>query len=322
MNDALRIEESVFYGWNGYRLACGPLAIGVVPDLGGRIISLAHETTELLFVQQAHLGEVFDLAGTNDLRALKRSLGFRLWGGDKTWIAPQSSWWEGIPPLDLDAGRYRVRVDGDTLSMESPTCRETSVRLTRRITLRPGGILILDQEIENAGAGEISRGIWDVTQCLRAMDVYLPSPPSDVRPYPEEGDSVALKDRLLREEGGWTRVPCRHPQHFKFGARTPRGAVVAVRLLADRAIAVARRFAIEADAPYAHDAIVEVYNSPDYDYLEIEVHAPFRTLRPGERQTHRQAWWIGDVAIGTGPEEIFKMASERLGPDDQEPARG
>ncbi len=118
MNDAPQIEEAVFYGWKGYRLVCGPLAIGVAPDLGGRIISLAHEGTELLFVQQEHLGEVFDLDGATDLRALKRRLGFRLWGGDKTWIAPQSSWWEGIPPLDLDAGRYRVRVDGDTLSLQ------------------------------------------------------------------------------------------------------------------------------------------------------------------------------------------------------------
>ncbi|MCZ6695917.1 MAG: hypothetical protein O7A63_05170 [Acidobacteria bacterium] len=315
MNDAPQIEEAVFYGWKGYRLVCGPLAIGVAPDLGGRIISLTHEGTELLFVQQEHLGEVFDLDGATDLRALKRRLGFRLWGGDKTWIAPQSSWWEGIPPLDLDAGRYRVRVDGDTLSMESPACRETSVRLTRRITLRPGGVLILDQEIENTGADEISRGIWDVTQCLRAMDVYLPSPAQGVRAYPEEGDSVALSGRLLREKDGWTEVPCRLPQHFKFGTRTPRGAVVALRPLADRVIAMARRFAIDAGAPYAHDAIIEVYNSPEYNYLEIEVHAPLRQLRPGERQTHRQAWWIGSVAAGTGPEAIMRMASQTIGPD-------
>ena len=110
---------------------------------------------------------------------------------------------------------------------------------------------------------------------------------------------------------------CRRPQHFKFGARTPRGAVVALRPLADRAIAVARRFAIDADAPYAHDATVEVYNSPEYEYIEVEVHAPLRELRPGERQTHRQAWWVGSVTMGAGPEQIFRMASERLGPDDQ-----
>ena len=39
-------------------------------------------------------------------------LGFVLWGGDKTWLAPQDRWTDGDPFLDLDSGAYDCRLTG------------------------------------------------------------------------------------------------------------------------------------------------------------------------------------------------------------------
>jgi hypothetical protein len=303
----VRITAEKLHGWRVHRLSSGRITLGIAPDIGGRILSMTYEGAELLFTQPEHRGEVLDLGPAADLRALKRAIGFRLWGGDKTWIAPQSAWWEGIPPVDLDGGRYAARLEERAVRMESPTCRETGLRIVRRIEMRPGGEIVLDQELSNRGDRESARGIWDVTQCLRPMDVYLDAPAAAVRAYPEEGDSVRLRDSLLGTHGAWTVVPCREAVHFKFGARLRHGALVAIRRRESDALALVRQFEIDGSAAYAHDAMVEVYNSPGYDYLEIEVHAPLRPLPPGGRVTHRQTWRIGSIPADAGPEEALAL---------------
>ncbi len=303
MASDVRITEEDLHGWRVHRLASGPITLGIAPDIGGRILSMTYQGIELFFTQPEHRGEVLDLGPVDDLRALKRDIGFRLWGGDKTWVAPQSSWWEGIPPLDLDAGRYVARVEERAVRLESPTCRETGLRIVRRIEMRPGGDVILDQELTNLGDRESACGIWDVTQCLRPMDVYLNAPAADVRAYSEEGESVRLRESLLGADGAWMVVPCREALHFKFGARVRRGLIMAIRRRGADALALVRRFEIDGSAPYAHDAMVEVYNSPSYEYLEIEVHAPLRPLPAGGRVVHRQAWRIGSIPADAGPRE-------------------
>ncbi len=272
------------------RLAAGDVSLAVAPDIGGRIISLTHRGEELLFVQPEHRGETLDLEPVEDLRALKRSLGFRLWGGDKTWVAPQSSWWEEVPPLDLDAGRYDLRLDGNAVEMTSRVCRETGLRIVRRIELRGDGEIVLDQTLHNESSSLLRKGIWDVTQCLRPWDVFVPV--KELRPYPDVEDSVALFSQLVSERDGWTRIECREPLHFKFGGLQSEGKLVALRAAGGETLAFARAFDVDPTADHAHDASVEIYNSPIYDYLEVEVHAPLRPLAPRDSVSHRQRWRI------------------------------
>jgi hypothetical protein len=60
----------------------------------------------------------------------KQELGFKLWGGNKTWLAPQDRWTAGLPFFDLDSGAYQVTVEAaspTTVHMQSPICRETGI---------------------------------------------------------------------------------------------------------------------------------------------------------------------------------------------------
>ncbi len=47
---------------------------------------------------------------------------------------------------------------------------------------------------------------------------------------------------------------------------------------------------MDVNAKYAHDSIVEVFNSPDLPYAEAEVHAPLARLAQGETTTLSQCW--------------------------------
>ncbi|HPQ70766.1 MAG TPA: hypothetical protein PKW95_16700 [bacterium] len=289
--------------WALKTLRGGELVAAAAPAIGGRIISLQYRGEELLFVQAERTGETFDFSAVDDLRAAKRAIGFGLWGGDKTWVAPQRAWVDGIPPLELDAAPYQVEEDGDAIVMTSPLCRETGLRVVRRVEVSAAGVLTLDETIRNDSDRPVRRGLWNVTQVLRPFDVYLPA--TALRPYPEEGDSVCLIDRFVERAGEWCKIVCRAPAHFKYGGFAQRGCVIALREEKETTLAFARTFAHPPVADYAHEAEVEVYNSPNHNYLEIELHAPWRELAPGESVGQRQRWHVFRVPGRVGPDEIF-----------------
>jgi len=174
--------------------------------------------------------------------------------------------------------------------MESPVCRETGLRIIRRIELEEGGRILLDQTLCNESNTPAHRGIWNVTQCLRPFTVWIPAKISAIRPYPEEGDSIKLLPKVIREKGDWSSIICQDPLHFKFGALLDKGILIAFRESRESTLLWTRSFSVEKEGAYAHNAAVEVYNSPTYHYCEIEVHAPLVPLKKGERISHRQEW--------------------------------
>jgi hypothetical protein len=264
-------------GWPGVILAGARLRAGIVPYPGGRVLSLAHDGEELLFVATEYCGsEIVDISG--DLRSRKAELGFRLWGGNKTWLAPEESWLAAQPPLDLDCGVYEVHRDAGAVVLSSPVCRETGLRVRRRISL-VGGALVIEHALENPGSTPITRGIWSVTQWLRPFDVYFRG---EARPYREHGTTDAVMASHVRRVAGWTAVSARDPVQFKVGARVDRPEIVALRPGDRETLVVRTTFDTDLTAEFAHDATVEVFNAAALDYLEIEAHRALEAILPGQ----------------------------------------
>jgi hypothetical protein len=147
----MQTANETIYGWPGVQLSAGDLAVGVIPAPGARIISLVYAGTELLYHDARLAGDMPSLPADRSAAQLKAALGFRLWGGDKTWLAPQSAWGDGLPPMDLDGGAYACRAIKRGLELESPVCRETGLKIIRRITLDESATLTLREELLNPG---------------------------------------------------------------------------------------------------------------------------------------------------------------------------
>jgi hypothetical protein len=301
------LEKIKFCGWKCYRLTFEDVSVVVAPEIGGRIIALAHQGEELLFVQKEHEGETFNFSKVDALRAEKRKLGFRLWGGDKTWIAPQKDWWEGIPPLEIDAGSYEVRLEGNGFMMISPVCRETGVQITRRVNLdKKTGVLHLRQEMVNKSKDVVHKGIWNVTQLLRPFDIYLPASKNQLRSYHEEDLTLPSHQIVVSEQDGWCKIPCRDNTLFKFGGMVDAGAIVALKESKGGTLAFLKTFDLDADAKYAHSSSVEVFNALDYNYVEMEIHAPLTQVKPGDRAVQSQEWRLKRFAGSPSPAEVYE----------------
>ncbi len=285
------LQRVTYKGWDAWRLERGPLSLVLVPQIGGRVMGVQWHGQELSFVNPECEGRIQDVTAIADVHACKRRLGFLLWGGDKTWLAPQSRWTDDVPFIDLDSGAYEFAWDdrAGTVTMISPVCRETGVQIER--TLRIGeqpGAWSLTHTLHNRSRSDVSWAPWGVAMVMRPATVYLPTRagsafPQGLRTFENEGASEELRDRVVSFIDAVAVISCRDALKFKYGVDSEVGSVLAVIEAGPRgAIGLRKSVPVYHPQPYAHGCVVEVFNSEDYPYLELELHGPVVTLAPGE----------------------------------------
>ncbi len=285
------VRSAPFKGWDAVWIERGPLTLILVPQVGGRIMSVCWHGRELSFVNPAYLGRVDDIALITDLHDYKRRVGFLLWGGEKTWLAPQDRWTDGSPFVDLDSGAYDLALDRTTgaATMTSPVCRETGVQIERRLELGDrAGTWRITHTLRNRSERVVSWAPWDVDMMLRPATVFLPtrkaSPyPAGVRTFDNEGVSTRARDEVVSLLDDIAVISCRRPLWFKYGVDAEPGRLLAV-LEAGESGLVGYRKSVPTyyPRPYGNGCVLEVYNAPALPYLELELHGPLASLRPGE----------------------------------------
>jgi len=191
----------------------------LVPQVGGRIMGIRWRGHDLSFTQPELEGQVVDVGAVEDLSAKKREMGFPLWGGVKTWLAPQTRCTEGAPFLDLDSGAYELAIEqaGPDLArvrMTSRVYRETGVQITRTVTMKAGETAwTVDHCLTNGSAAEVEWGPWDVSMVLRTGRVYLPRSPNSafpggVKTDAQEDQSVMLRNSVVAQLGALAVIDC------------------------------------------------------------------------------------------------------------------
>ncbi len=287
----VHIDPIELHAWQGWRLKSGPLSLVIIPAIGGRILSVRFEGKELLYAPKDLAGQVFDFSTTTDLNAQKKELGFRIWGGDKTWVAPQASWTEGVPPLELDAGTYALTWEEQTAVMTSPVCRETGLQIVRKVKIDKEAIVYLEEEFHNKTDQPILKGIWNVTQVPRPCEFFIPARKGAFRSYHHEDKTLPEMKSFFKEEHGWTEIFCHQPMLFKCGGIPTEGKVlIKMPLGGPKEIVWLKSFALDPQATYAHRSAVEIFNADTADYAEVELHAPLVEIKPGEHISFAQQW--------------------------------
>ena len=287
------LARGAVHDWPGWWIRRGPLELGLVPEIGGRLMSLRWHGVELSFVHPDHAGRAVSVGTEPDVAARKRAMGFVHWGGDKTWLAPQERWNDAMPFLDLDGGAYALDVerdgpDGVRVTMTSPVCRESGARIVRTLAVPAGtGDFTVTHRLENASPAPITWGLWDVHQVRGPGMAYVPRRTGSayrdgVRSYPAEGDSEGARPEVVRLMDGVAAIDCRRPRWFKYGVDATEGWALGIVETPHGLVGYRKEVPVVVEARYAHGAVVEVYNAPGHAYFELEVHGPLVTLAPGE----------------------------------------
>jgi len=288
------LSQERFKGWPAWVLRQGPLTLCVVPDVGGRLMGMAYGGQELCFTHPALEGKTFD----GDMRqwpALCGEWGFPLWGGGKTWVAPESAWPAGAPHRDLDSLAWQVRetwCDAQSMGIDvqSPVCGISGLQITRRLTLHAhtedgASQWTMDHSLRNTGTAPVRCGIWDVLMLLRPARVRVPLPASTTDPplaaLPGKKPLPDLRAQgTLQDSETEAVLHCTQGDDFKCGFASADGLMEVD--FGPAAPRYTRRSAIDMTQAYAHGLPLEVFNAPVLNYFEVETHSPLRTLEAGE----------------------------------------
>jgi len=294
MTTTMTVRQADYRGWDAWWVERGPLTLILVPQVGGRIMNFHWHGHPLAFVNDQLAGRVEDVAAVNDVRARKRELDFLLWGGDKTWLAPQPSWTDALPFLDLDSGAYSIDFDHSEpqtliVRMTSPVCRETGIQLTRTIRLsETTSAWTLTHRMQNQSNSNTKWALWDVDMIRRPAQIYLPrragsAYPDGVKTFDNEGESTTIRESVVSYHDAMVKVDCTMAHKFKFGVDAEYGSIFAVLDVEGLGpVGYRKQFPTFHPQPYGHGCVAEVFNASLYHYLELESHGPVVVLQPGE----------------------------------------
>jgi len=301
------LSAGTCHGWPAWRLQQGGLVLQVLPSVGGRLMGIAWQGRQLCFVHEALAGQ--PPAPDDAARWPAQCVGwpFPLWGGGKTWIAPQADWPDGEPHRDLDSGAWTLAerwcdADGMGLHLVSPVCRRSGLQLQRRLLLPAGGtVWHIDHTLSNHGPLPRRCGLWDVLMLRRPAVVQArlhhggaAGTLSAVAGMPAL-DALAAQG-LLSQAGPALTLRCDAALMFKCGLHPEAGMLDVVLPPAGaqglpqglpQGLRYRRWSATDGTAAHAHGHPVEVFNAPDLPYFEVESHSPLATLAPGQSLTWR-----------------------------------
>lgn len=291
----INFKKANYAGWQDAQwIEYGSLTLILVPQVGGRIMGLRWQDHDLYWINQNLAGKPLDVNSIKNPSVDKVSTGFLLWGGDKTWLAPQNRWNAELPFLDLDSGSYQLNIlehspERVAIAMTSPICRETGVQITRIVELGVAeNSWKVTHKIKNCSDRHLNWGIWSNTMLCRPANVLLPVNtdsvfPDGVKTFTAEGDSVAAMSEVISWLDNIAVFRCTEPIKFKYGVDSKQGEILAILPLGEeKFLAYYKQFPTCHPAIYGHGCVAEVFNAAEYPYLELEIHSPVRALAPDE----------------------------------------
>jgi len=275
----------------------------VTPALGGRVLAFGLAGHPNLI----KVGDPVVSQPSPDVSATADDIGYL---GHDVWLGPQSGWWSdqdanpargaarAVWPPDPYLAFAQTRVvaqSPDRLVLEGIDSPVTGVRLLKSFAFDPADPATLDVTAlaRNVRDRPISRDLWFNTRTSAATRVYVPvATATDVRV--EAAEAMAPAWRI--EAGVFSFLPP------SMASTLRRGKVLLQPSAGWMAgFAHGQAFVIRFDhqprsAIHPEQGQVELYLDHGEDIaaglLEMEVHAPYRTLAPGEAMQARERWTV------------------------------
>jgi hypothetical protein len=281
--------------WKPVTLRSGELELSVLPGIGGRLWDIHFEGCSLLFQNQDLQGRIPDLQNLLDLPTRSPHFAFPLWGGEKTWIAPDTDWASGAPFPALDSGPYATtEMNTKHVSLRSAVCPQSGLQVDREIRLVDECSFVIHHKITNRGQYLRNVGIWSVMMLNHRARIGVP------------GQDLQTNSVFGDPEGFWTSsdqgliCDCDNQSEFKVGLTNPSSSIL-LCLGDDDNITWMRCECSrpKAGTQFAHGYPLEVFNSGDYAYCEAEWHGPLQSLPPEDTTEFTQRFdvWTTEIPV-------------------------
>lgn len=304
----------------------GGTKVGVLPEVGGRVVLLSRNGAPNIFKSDRKLWDE-----PQRIVPAPDQLEFRAYNGQEVWVGPQSQWWKHQdlneaqkqstlfwpPDPYISYGAYTVeRHISCEVVMQGPDSPITGLRFRKRINITADGIVHYNVEATNIRKEPVKWDLWLLARTSGNNPTFVPvSTPFDVRvgepTHPEyEGPAP-----YLVKDGYFTFTPER--RDFSYEACTAKAFVTPsqpfIATLSGRDLLLIRFEHHSQSEIHPEHTEVELYNYASADdgvLMEMEYHAPCRTLQPGETMNTSQTWEIRPFSGYISRESIISYLNE------------
>ena len=291
--------------WKQETLSSSDLELAVLPGIGGRLWDVRFQGHSLLFQNPDLMGYTPDPNELTGYPTKSPQFGFPLWGGEKTWIAPDTSWPNGAPYKALDSGSYETIETGKNhIAMRSPICPQSGLQIEREIRLESCVEFSIHHKVCNQGKDAWDVGIWSVMMLNHKARIGVPGKKM------KTGDVFGNPAGFYSQSDEGIIWNCDEPGEFKMGTENPSGRTF-VRFETDQATIwmLCQTDLAPSDDAFAHTFPLGIFNSGDYPYCEAEWHGPLKMLSPNSMTefTQRFKVWADDAPLALAKTEMELM---------------
>lgn len=287
----------------------GKITAEITPDIGGRLLSFSLKGKPNFL----RVGEAVETTPQPDVNPQADNQAYL---GHEIWVGPQSEWWihqqlntkraeakvDWPPDPYLILPRNKVLEKGKgKIVLQSPESPITGVQLTKSYALAPGkkNVLVLNVSAKNIRNDKIAWDIWFNTRTQANTQVYIPvAADSDIRTksydFPMAAPLVySLKDGIFSLD----MLPPPEGKKFRNGKvmiQPSQGWMAGFQ--GEQLFIV--KFALQPlSAIHPAQGQIELYSAFDpanlaEGLLEMEVHAPYKQLVPGQSMEAEEQWAI------------------------------
>lgn len=224
---------------------------------------------------------------------------WRNWGGDKTWLAPQSQWqliygrnWPPDEAIDGSAVASVEVIAPGKLRTSTRISRYSGARVVREYSFDRDGSFVINQTVEKKRGGPLYLSAWSVTQIVPPEGVFLPlnaqSPYKDnflwlASPRPS---AVTYRSENLLQ------VTSDPGNSFKIGTDAPVSSIGAFKAGVLFTVQTPKPAGDYPDGALGAGTAVELWNNgdPKHFFNELELLSPLRLMYVGTSFTHTMKW--------------------------------
>ncbi len=272
-----KIIQVNYKGWkDSYLLTNGIIRLVVVPSIG-RIMeySLIGEKN-IIYQDNSLSGKLFP--------CLEKKGHWYNYGGDKLWIAPEKASRKTGWYYSFDNCPWKVEnISSSEIYLIGPPVSPVGIRFSRKIKIYPDSSRVkIVETMENISNHSVSWSIWDVTQVIPSGTASFPLSKDKKVNYwprtdPKNGQYNLKGDIFYVYHQG---------KNGKVGAVSPGWIAYSI----DNLIFTKRFTYFPGEVYPDNNSSVEVYTCKNY--VEIEILSPIKRLKPGEKYSFIQNWYL------------------------------
>ncbi len=315
-------------------LTNGGTTVGILADVGGRIVSLSYKGSPNLLKSDTALWN----EPQKDRPAPGFNTEFKAYNGHIVWLGPQGEWWahqEGNParkkqkanwPPDpwLIYGKYEILQRTDTsIRMMSPYSEISGLRLEKYVCVQKDGSVLFEAEGINYSRLPVRWDLWLNTRVDGYSAAYVPvkGEPSVRINAGNAGPAATVEYEISRN-------------YFHYLPEEPGNGVQQKNSKAlitpseDWLAAFTGNYCLKITFPlyppeqtHPQQGMVEIYDHTSHDrsdaLMELEYHGPYKTLQPGEHFKTSELWTVWPYRGKNKPSRQMKFLDRVVNPQGQ-----